>query len=277
MYDPWYPEDEEVYLDEEYDPEVEAFWSYPEADTLPPYFPQAPTSRYEPGSGGCFLPMFIAPLLVVVLGSLFAAWVQSVVSVPSAQAVRRAEGTVPTAPALEAPVASSSEPESKGKLASFFTPSVQYWRKDILRWARQWQIDPNLVATVVQIESCGNPKVVSRAGAIGLFQVMPFHFSTDDNPYDPDTNAARGLAYLRRALDAFGQDARLALAGYNGGIGGASRAEALWPAETVRYAYWGSGIYAEARQGKKNSARLQEWLNAGGANLCAQAETVIGK
>ncbi len=277
MYDPWYPEDEEVYLDEEYDPEEEEFWPYSEEDTLPPHSPQASTSRYELESGGCFLPMFIAPLLVVVLGSLFAAWVQSVVSVPSAQAARRAEVVAPPAPAPEAPAASASEPEGKEKLAPFFTPSVQYWRKDILRWARQWQIDPNLVATVMQIESCGNPKVVSRAGAIGLFQVMPFHFSADDNPYDPDTNAARGLAYLRRALDAFGQDAHLALAGYNGGIGGVSRGEALWPAETVRYAYWGSGIYAEARQGKKNSARLQEWLNAGGASLCAQAEAAIGK
>ncbi len=277
MYDSWYPEDEEVYLYEESDPEVEEFWVYSEEDTLPPYFWQAPTSRDEPGSGGCFLPMLIAPLLVVLLGSLFAAWVQSVISVPAAQAARRAEVAAPAAPTPEAHAVSESEPEGKGKLASFFTPSVQYWRKDILRWARQWQIDPNLVATVMQIESCGNPEVVSRAGAIGLFQVMPFHFKTDDNPYDPDTNAARGLAYLRRSLDAFGQNERLALAGYNGGIGGASRAEALWSAETVRYAYWGSGIYADARQGKKNSARLQEWLNAGGASLCAQAESVIGK
>ena len=78
---------------------------------------------------------------------------------------------------------------------------------------------------------------------------MPYHFAASDSPYDPDTNAARGLDYLRRSLATAHNDARLAFAGYNGGIGVISRGEYTWPAETVRYAYWGSGIYADAISG----------------------------
>jgi soluble lytic murein transglycosylase-like protein len=123
----------------------------------------------------------------------------------------------------------------------------------------------------MQIESCGDPRAHSRAGAAGLFQVMPFHFNIVDDPYDPDTNALRGLAYLKRALDAANGDVRLALAGYNGGIGVIGRNELLWPEETQRYVYWGSGIYAEAVSGVGESLRLKEWLAAGGASLCWQA------
>jgi hypothetical protein len=79
------------------------------------------------------------------------------------------------------------------------------------------------------------------------------------------------MDYLRRALDASLGDARLALAGYNGGISRITAGESAWSAETVRYAYWGSGIYAEAVSGAQFSARLAEWLAAGGASLCRQA------
>lgn len=161
-------------------------------------------------------------------------------------------------------------------LATLFTPEVHYWAGAIQSWAAESGLDPNLVATVMQIESCGNPLARSQAGAMGLFQVMPYHFYATDNPYDPDTNALRGMAYLKRSLDAAQGDSRLALAGYNGGIGVIPRAEFTWAAETQRYAYWGSGIYQDAANGAIESLRLQEWLAAGGASLCRQARQRLG-
>jgi hypothetical protein len=163
-----------------------------------------------------------------------------------------------------------------GSISPVFQPEVQYWRGAIQVWATSAGLDPNLVATVMQIESCGDPRARSRAGAMGLFQVMPYHFAGEDDPYNPDTNAARGLAYLKRSLEAASGDARLALAGYNGGIGMIGRSELSWAAETQRYAYWGSGIYAEASNGSPESLRLQEWMTAGGANLCRQAHSRLG-
>ncbi|HEX8991214.1 MAG TPA: transglycosylase SLT domain-containing protein, partial [Anaerolineales bacterium] len=103
-------------------------------------------------------------------------------------------------------LAVKAAPAGSGQISNVFTPQVQYWSGAISRWASAAGLDPNLAAVVMQIESCGDPSATSSAGAIGLFQVMPYHFAAGDSPYDPDTNAARGLEYLRRSLRAAGND-----------------------------------------------------------------------
>ena len=165
---------------------------------------------------------------------------------------------------------------SAGSLSPIFTPEVQHWADKIVGWSAVFKLDPNLAATVMQIESCGAPAVVSGSGAQGLFQVMPFHFAAGENTLDPDTNAARGLAYLALGLARASGDAGLALAGYNGGHGLIGQDSSLWPAQTQRYWYWGTGIYQDAASGQPQSGRLQEWLQAGGASLCAQADGELG-
>ena len=167
-------------------------------------------------------------------------------------------------------------PKDNGLIAPLFTPEVQYWAYKIIPWSEQYLLDPNLIATIMQIESCGHPKAKSSVGAIGLFQVMPYHFSTDDDPFKPNINARRGLAYLKQALAAGNGDTRLAFAGYNGGITGAKSPESSWPAETIRFVYWGMDIYRDALKGKSQSNRLDEWLAAGGASLCKVASVNLG-
>jgi len=105
---------------------------------------------------------------------------------------------------------------------------------------------------------------------------MPFHFYAIDDPYNPDTNAARGLAYLARSLTTGGGNARLALAGYNGGIGLISRAEWTWPAQTKRYIQYGAPIYEDARSGFSSSTALNEWYGKYGVSLCKQAHQRLG-
>ena len=162
--------------------------------------------------------------------------------------------------------------ETNGGISRIFSPGVQAWETEILEWSAEWGLDPNLVATVMQIESCGSPKALSGSGAQGLFQVMPYHFEEGDNGYHPETNARRGLGYLRKALEAFHGDVRLALAGYNGGINGAGRPESEWTNEMLHYVHWGENIYAEAKNGAATSATIQAWLEAGGDHLCTQAK-----
>lgn len=156
-------------------------------------------------------------------------------------------------------------------LSGVFTAEVQYWAPLIQAWAVLYQINPNLIATVIQIESCGDPQVSSPAGAQGLFQVMPFHFDQGEDMLDVQTNARRGLDYLTGGLDMSDGHAGLALAGYNGGHGVIGRGWGAWSAETRRYYYWGSRIYAEAVSGMSTSPTLQEWLDKGGSQLCARA------
>ncbi len=180
-------------------------------------------------------------------------------------------------PPAEAPIwGAPANAGSSSGLSPIFTKEVQHWGNDIVRWANAAGVDPNLAATVMQIESCGDPQATSRSGATSLFQVMPFHFHFGENPYDPETNALRGMNYLSRSLQAGGGDARLALAGYNGGIGVISRSEWAWPSETKRYVLYGAPIYEDARNGATSSASLTEWYQKYGASLCRQAAQRLG-
>lgn len=235
-------------------------------------YPTASSNRRQaaPQGEGCLSGFILPPLAALIIG-LTLGWFALRADVLAAPTAGAGSAALTATGALTAPLAV----KHTDGLAGLFTPEVQWWGPQLVRWAAQYGLDPNLAATVMQIESCGDPRALSSAGATGLFQVMPFHFYPTDNPFDPDTNAARGLAYLRRSLDAAGGNPNLALAGYNGGIGVISRSQSTWAAETQRYLYWGSGIYQDAAAGLSQSARLDEWrARAGG--MCGRARQRLG-
>lgn len=224
-----------------------------------PSHPPRQTAASEPGSG-CLSGFLLPPLAVLFVGVLLSLLAASV------------------NPPLQAGTSLQWTPVSNAvnDLAPLFRPEVRAWATSITRWAATSGLDPNLVAVVMQIESCGDPRALSRSGAMGLFQVMPFHFRSGDDPYDPDTNALRGLTYLKRSLEAAHGNPRLALAGYNGGIGIIGRAERLWSAQTIRYVQFGAPIYEDARNGAAFSPMLEEWYHRYGINLCQQAAQRLG-
>ncbi len=191
----------------------------------------------------------------------------------TAETVATAEDT--NAEAAAQPVEEAA-PVAAGGIAPLFTREVQHWAPQIVAWAAEFGLDPNMAATVMQIESCGDPNAVSSAGAQGLFQVMPFHFSPGEAMQDPDTNARRGMAYLALGMQQTNGDTSRSFAGYNGGHGTAARAWETWPNETQRYYVWSTGIYEDARAGSATSETLSEWLAAGGAGLCQQAASRLG-
>ncbi len=158
-----------------------------------------------------------------------------------------------------------------GELAEFFAPAVQHWSGDIGKWAERYEVDASLLATVMQIESCGHPTVISNAGARGLFQVMPYHFADGEDMLDPETNAMRGSAFLKQCRDASDGVIGLTLACYNGGPSVINQPRERWPAETRSYYRWGVGIYSDAVAGETQSETLDKWLAAGGDRLCASA------
>lgn len=161
-------------------------------------------------------------------------------------------------------------------ISPVFTPEVRYWAPQIARWSETYGVDANLVAIIMQIESCGDPEAVSSAGAQGLFQVMPFHFSAGEIAIDPETNARRGLSYFVERLNQTGGDVGRAFAGYNGGHVAAAGGWDDWVAETQRYFVWSTGIYEDIMAGQAQSTTIQEWLQAGGASLCRQAASRLG-
>jgi len=167
-------------------------------------------------------------------------------------------------------------PTASTNISPIFRVEILHWVDSILSWAAASHLDPNLIATIMQIESCGDPRAKSVSGAMGLFQVMQFHFYAIDDPYSPNINAARGLAYLARSLQTAGGNTRLAMAGYNGGIGLISRAEWTWPAQTKRYVQYGAPIYEDAHNALSSSAALNEWYEKYGVSLCRQAHQRLG-
>ena len=95
-------------------------------------------------------------------------------------------------------------------------------------------LDPYLVAGLIRQESEFNPKAVSRAGAMGLMQVMPAvgrelagrlgvsGYSTR-RLHDPDISLRFGTYHLKEALNRFQNDLELTLAAYNAGVSRARR------------------------------------------------------
>ena len=82
-----------------------------------------------------------------------------------------------------------------------------------------YQIPSKLLRAVAKAESGFNPKAVSKAGAMGVMQLMPGTARSlgVSDPYNARQNILGGAKYLKQNLDRFGGDVSLALAAYNAG------------------------------------------------------------
>ena len=100
--------------------------------------------------------------------------------------------------------------------------------------AKEFRLDPSLLRGLIRQESVFDVGAKSRAGALGLMQLMPGTAEPLARSvlrvryrraflYDPGVNARLGAAYLRQLLDRFGGNIRFALAAYNGGPARMSR------------------------------------------------------
>jgi soluble lytic murein transglycosylase-like protein len=96
--------------------------------------------------------------------------------------------------------------------------------------AAEFGLEPALLRGLVRQESIFEAAARSRAGALGLTQLMPATARSIARSvlrqryrkaflYDPRINARLGAAYFRRLLDSFGGNPVYALAAYNGGPG----------------------------------------------------------
>ena len=89
----------------------------------------------------------------------------------------------------------------------------------VKRAAQAHRIPASLLHAIISAESGYNPEAVSRAGAVGLMQLMPATASRYDvkDRKDPIDSIRGGARYFRYLLDLFDNDIRLALAAYNAG------------------------------------------------------------
>ena len=199
-----------------------------------PSHPFVPLGRRPAGarSEGQGRPKAGAPRAPFTAASTLAGWRRSGVGSAVALAVVLLPGG-----ALSAPAMAQDMPAARSAV-------IHPYAGHVAEAARRFGIPEAWIWAVMRVESGGNSRAVSRAGAMGLMQIMPAtwaglrpRYGLGPDPFDVRDNIMAGAAYLREMHDRYG-NASAMLAAYNAGPGRyddfVSRGRPL-PAETVGY------------------------------------------
>lgn len=160
--------------------------------------------------------------------------------------------------------------------------TIRYHEQEILTAANRYQIEPELIAIFITLESGGNPKAVSPVGAMGLMQIMPG--TRDDirrwrgieenvDMFMSEQNIDFGTYYMKYLKDRFISEeelsentVRVIAVGYNGGPGRAERLveaghdyeKANLPAETELYSKLAVDMWREKEL--VSSPTFEKWM-----------------
>jgi soluble lytic murein transglycosylase-like protein len=100
--------------------------------------------------------------------------------------------------------------------------AIDQWQSHINEASKRFDIPATWIRAVIAAESNGDPKAVSREGAMGLMQLMPATWDElravhrlGSDPFDPRQNILAGTAYLKAMYDRFGYPGLFAA--YNAG------------------------------------------------------------
>lgn len=184
-------------------------------------------------------------------------------------------------------------PESSGVTTAWLPSTVQRWQDPINEMSKKYDIDPNLIAIIMTLESGGYSKARSEAGAQGLMQIIPptakeisIKFlkkpQTKYNIKDPRTNIEFGTAYLSYLRDEFGtakqgpdwnSTVELIAAGYNGGTLASNKLEkglGIRSPQTVIYSRDAFNMWRERHASQ--SPTFDRWKERGGFRLIDMAK-----
>lgn len=180
--------------------------------------------------------------------------VRSVVVTAKPVAERRVAETVVAPRVLEA-----SGPAATPALQTAPPANLQ---EAVDRIADRHGLPPELLHSVIQVESNYNPYAVSPKGALGIMQLIPAtarRFGVED-VFDPVENIEGGARYLAYLLTLYGGNYPLALAAYNAGENAVAKYGTVPPyAETQNYIKL---VAKHLEEAQNNSAKVKEQKQA---------------
>jgi soluble lytic murein transglycosylase len=112
---------------------------------------------------------------------------------------------------------------------TFLLKSVfpEAYKEDILQFAKQRQIDPYIILSIMKAETQYKSDAISPVGAVGLMQFMPYTLDKltaivgkevkTAELFDPKKSIEMGAAYLKKLLIEMKDQNPLTAAAYNGG------------------------------------------------------------
>ena len=132
--------------------------------------------------------------------------------------------------------------------------------------AKQYDVDPLLVHSVIQVESNYQTNAISPKGALGLMQLIPAtarRFGAT-NVFDPKENIEAGVKYLKYLGEKFSEDLALALAAYNAGEGAVQKYKNSIPPyrETEQYVQNVGRRYGNARKAADKKTQIAKAVEA---------------
>ena len=117
------------------------------------------------------------------------------------------------------------------------SPPMDEWMTNYAdRYARAHNLSPALVRAIIKAESNGQRKAVSRKGAMGVMQLMPFtskRLNVSD-PFDPIENIEGGVKYIKELLATFEGDLTNTIAAYNAGPAAVKKYGGIPPYQETR-------------------------------------------
>jgi hypothetical protein len=135
-------------------------------------------------------------------------------------------------------------------------PPSKAYESIIQEAAALYHVDPALIRSIMHAESAFDASAVSRAGAMGLMQLMPDVADAFgvEHPFDPRENIMAGARLLRELLDQYRGNLRLAIASYNAGPAAIANYGGKVPPfrETQGYVKKVTNLIADARHASNN-------------------------
>ncbi len=107
-------------------------------------------------------------------------------------------------------------------------PGSGPYRREVVRWCAEYNVNPGLVSAVIEVESSGRARAVSSSGALGLMQLMPktaeamakelgLPSPSKEDLFGPALNMRLGVYYLSKLRRRFGEEKAFVIAAYHAG------------------------------------------------------------